>query len=338
MPYVCHGDCVHIRALNPAGVQTLIHKCMAAPLSSKHLCIPPGHSVYNCGSERLKCFACCKPQWQYCKDGLYLCIFYTSWCVHLCRHEQLLQNYVVFNLLTSFSPEDRLTTLDNKTVCSTARGIGNQNARAAVFFSFIMCLTANNVQWIKAPVCRSHDNSDENTANHLPPTMQFKAHGSNMSAQVGKCCRRDWSSLSPDRSCLCMPPPPRRSEANSRRAVSTWAGGRSVRGVYTVSEEGECVEETGLIRCECNKAGAVITLRCAALPQGKGCRAFDAAGVACEEKGNYLWGVQSVCGWTAHGVSWQYGKKTCVCKKRYKFVRNQENQPCFKAWISPFLP
>lgn len=37
-----------------------------------------------------------------------------------------------------------------------------------------MRLTANNVQWIKAPVW-SRDNSDENTAKRLPPTMQFKA-------------------------------------------------------------------------------------------------------------------------------------------------------------------
>lgn len=62
MPYVCHGDCVRIRALNPAGVQTLIHKCMAAPRSSKHLCIPPGRSVYICGSGRLKCLARRKPR------------------------------------------------------------------------------------------------------------------------------------------------------------------------------------------------------------------------------------------------------------------------------------
>lgn len=60
----------------------------------------------------------------------------------------------------------------------------------ALFFlslSFIMCLTANNVQWITPPVWRSCDNSDENTANRLPPTMQFKAHGSGVSAQVGEC-------------------------------------------------------------------------------------------------------------------------------------------------------
>lgn len=36
---VSRWDCVHIRALNPAGVlQTLMHKCMASLLASKHFC------------------------------------------------------------------------------------------------------------------------------------------------------------------------------------------------------------------------------------------------------------------------------------------------------------
>lgn len=96
---------------------------------------------------------------------LYILCIYVS-MTNCCREK--LKHYVVFNLLTSFYTEERLTTRDNKVLWSTARGIGNQNARASTFFSFIMCLRANNVQWIKPPVWRSRDNSDENTAKRLP--------------------------------------------------------------------------------------------------------------------------------------------------------------------------
>lgn len=37
-----------------------------------------------------------------------------------------------------------------------------------------MRLTENNVQWIKAPVWKTCDNCDENTAKRLPPTKRFK--------------------------------------------------------------------------------------------------------------------------------------------------------------------
>lgn len=62
-----------------------------------------------------------------------------------------------------------------------------------------------------------------------------------------------------------------------------------MRGVSTVSEQGECVEETGLNYCECNKAGVRITLCwdvCLISKEGMYCRAFDAAGFAFEKKGN----------------------------------------------------
>lgn len=34
MLHVCREDRVHARPLSPAGVQTLIHKCMAAPIQT----------------------------------------------------------------------------------------------------------------------------------------------------------------------------------------------------------------------------------------------------------------------------------------------------------------
>lgn len=134
---------------------------------------------------------------------------------------------------------------------------------------------------------KSCDNSHENTTKSLPPTMQFKAHGSNMSAQVGKCSHHDWSSLSPDRSCLCMPT--RHSAANSRRAVSMWAGGKSMRGLHRVWAGrmwgGNRVDVLCMERDWCHDHSA---LRC--LPYLKGVDvAFDAAGDACEKNRNDVW-------------------------------------------------
>lgn len=142
-----------------------------------------------------------------------------------------------------------------------------------------MCLTANNVQWIKSPVCRSRDNSDENTAKRLPPTMQFKAYESNMSAQVGKCSGCDWSSLSPDRSCLCMPQPPQRSEATAG-VLSELEG-----GLHSVWAEENVWRKRGW--------SAVSVTR-------KRCSAFEAAGI--------------VCRWTTdeQSVNYEYEGKTCV--------------------------
>ena len=52
--YVGHGDCVSAGALNPAGVQTLIHKCMATPAPVQtFMQPPPSHSVDICGSSSM---------------------------------------------------------------------------------------------------------------------------------------------------------------------------------------------------------------------------------------------------------------------------------------------
>lgn len=142
-----------------------------------------------------------------------------------CREK--LKHYAAFNLLTSFQQWSDKAHLIIRWCTELPREIGNQIAGDSTFFSFIMCLTANNVQCIKSPVWRSCDNSDENTVKCLPPTMQFKAHESNVSAQVGKRSRRDWSSLGPDRSCLCM-----QQQLWSEQPVRCL----SWRRVYTVSE------------------------------------------------------------------------------------------------------
>ncbi|TNN50732.1 hypothetical protein EYF80_039053 [Liparis tanakae] len=86
-----------------------------------------------------------------------------------------------------------------------------------------MRLTAKQCTRIKAPVCGSRDNSDENTARRLAPTTQFKARGSDVSAQVRRTLPpRLILPSAPDGSCLRTPP--RRSGANRRgegaRAVS----------------------------------------------------------------------------------------------------------------------
>ena len=107
---------------------------------------------------------------------------------------------------------------------------------------------------------------------------QCSSKPSDVSAQVGERSRCDWSSAS-DRSCPCMPPPPpRRSGANSR----------------------------GFTQRECRKRGWFELWRgwchdhcCLVLSERRACRAFDAAGDASEGKGGDVWGVQSVCGWTA---------------------------------------
>lgn len=67
--------------------------------------------------------------------------------MHLCHYEQLLQekkltHYVVFNLLTSFYREERLTALDITMVFSTAREVGNQNATHSTFFLFYYVLNS----------------------------------------------------------------------------------------------------------------------------------------------------------------------------------------------------
>lgn len=120
---------------------------------------------------------------------------------------------------------------------------------------------------------------------------QCSSKPSDESAQVGGRSRRDWSSAS-DRSCPCMPPPPpRRSGANSR----------------------------GFTQRECRKQGWFASRRgwchdhcCLVLSERRACGAFDAAGDASERKAGDVWGVQSVCGWTADGVSWEYERKTSV--------------------------
>lgn len=144
-------------------------------------------------------------------------------------------------------------------VYRTAREIGNQNPGDSTFFSFIMCLTANNVQWIKSPVWRSRDNSDENTAKHLPPTVQFKAHGSNMSAQV-------WRKLS---AWLILPGPWQIVPLHAAASVTLWskqpACCLSWRKVYTGKQGWSAVNATRLVSWS----------RCAVLLyETKGCRAF----------------------------------------------------------------
>lgn len=106
-------------------------------------------------------------------------------------------------------------------VCRTAREIGNQNPGGSTFFFFIMSLTGNNVQWIKSPVWRSWDNSDENTA-------KLSASHSAVQSKRSPTCQlmsaKAHSAL-PDRVFACR----------SRRGALKQIGG-VWRKVYTVSE------------------------------------------------------------------------------------------------------